>query len=346
MKNLDEIVLSHDGGDGAHHEAPEEFLRSIFDENQLEFFKKEAELSRLTLDDNGRIVLPEKQDPIESETIKQWKNKEGVLDAREIYGSLVIVYNTSEKVPEGAPDLRKANHAGRSRSGEYHPDTKICYVDLSNSWSFLDDKYIPAWIQQYVRHELRHHLVSAEDERYSTESGKQERRNMDWHSLKEREPEKATQLAYLDELHSQYFDALDGEIEGRNCFRTIDSTFYSIEGQGPHLEIAAHEASGKEAAKALFYYLQGLLLIRKMSASGDVAVKSQVESLTNAAGVVLGTERSMMAAAAKIKLIWEKLTSNSEMKKSFEKYIATYTPHVGDNTPEITSELKNVLNIL
>jgi len=237
------------------------------------------------------------------------------------------------------------NHAGHIRSGEYHPDAKICFVDLSNSWDFLNEHYNPSWVEEYVRHELRHGLVENEDEKYGIKNAEKARRNLDWDYIKKNNPEEAQELAYLDELHSQYFDALEGAIDGKDCFRKIESRFYSVAGEGSHLEIASQIPEGKEAARNLFYCLQGMLLLKRMTESIEVYSKSEIENLTSAAGVALATERSISIAGRKVKLIWDKIISNSITKDSFGNYIKKYNPDYSGNTPEITKELKEVLEI-
>lgn len=322
-----------------------EFLEKIFSKEQIELLESESEIEKISLDNNGKIIRAEIIEEFKRDDFKDWKNKEGVIDVGEFNNILVVIYNANEKIPDGCPDLRKRNHAGHIRSGEYYPDTKICFVDLSGSWDFLNDHYNPSWIEEYVRHELRHGLVDAEDEKYGVKTGGKARRNLDWEYLKKNNPEEARGLAYIDELHSQYFDALEGAIEGKDCFRKIESRFYSVAGEGPHLKIAAETLEGKKATEDMFYHLQGMLLLKRMTESKETAFKDEIENLTKAAGISLATERSITDAKDKVKLIWNKIISNSAIKEEFDKFIEKYKPSYLDNTPEITGKLKKVLGI-
>lgn len=325
---------------------PAEFLENFLSEEQKEVLKIESDIGKISLDDNGKIVSEKAAAPWnDDDKIKQFKNKKGIIDVKELYGATMVIYNANEKIPEGCPDLRKRNHAGHIRSGEYNPETKICYVDLSNSWSFLDDKYIPQWVAEFARHELRHHLVAVEDDKHSKKIKEKQRRNLDWEHLKSANPETAKQLAYLDELYSQYFDALEGAIEGKDCFRNINSKFYSVDGEGPHLKISSETTEGKKAAKELFYYLQGMVLLKRMTETRELIGKNNIENLLKAAGVILATERTISDAKEKIRLVWNKLLSNPAIKEEFDKYIEKYKPSYSDNTPEITKELKEILKI-
>lgn len=312
----------------------------ILNKEQKEFLTQDSNLSNLSLSDQGTL---EGLDNIEDSTEAQvWRQKEGVLDAKVIEGALVIIYNANEKLPEGCPDFSERSHGGMPRSAEYHPDTKLCFIDLTDSWSFLEDRYKPPLLQQFVRHELRHHLVALEDERISTKEGSQERRNVNWEDILAQDPGKARELAYLDELHSQYFDAIDGARDGRKCFRTIDSEFYSVAGEASHRELGAETKEGQQAVEELFYLLQGFLLLKMMSEQQAESAE-RVSAAVNTFGVLLGTERSIESALQKGKEIWRTINSDEQLMTSLHNFLSNYEPNPAYNTPVSSDALQNLL---
>lgn len=317
-------------------------LERILSKDQRDVLERDSEIEKISLAADGKINLPQTRGHVDDEGLSEWRSREGIIDAKMFHGASILIYNAHTVIPEGCPNLREKN-----RSAEYDPYTKTCYVDLSDSYDFLDYRYRPEWIQQYVRHELRHHLVAIQDQKYGEQIGQQERRNVDWDHMNKRNPEGVRQLAYLDELHSQYFDALEGEIDGRDCFRKSDSRIYSVADSGPHIEVASQTPEGKAATKELFYFLQGMLLLKRMSEQKKLSSNTEIETLTKAAGVVLATERSVTDAKTKVELTWKEITSNPETHESFKDYLATYVPESTgmNNTPEITEELRKTLNL-
>lgn len=305
---------------------------------QRQLLSNDLAISNLTLDENGRITGLANQTP--EPRFEEWTKKPGVIDAKEIFGSIVVVYNANSAIPDGCPDLRKSN-----RSGEYSPEDKICFVDISNTWDFLNDQYQPAWVQQFVRHELRHHLVAQLDEKYSEKNQVVGRRNLDWDNLSQNHPEDAQQLAYLDELHSQYADVIEGTIDGSQIFQKIESKMYSIAGAGPHLEISAIGQKGKTAAAELFYCLQAMILIKRMSERTEMIKNDQITKAIYSVGAVLGSERSVTAAKNKIQEILSSMLEIKGVKNNIKEFVSTYQPNGQNNDPLVTSELLNVLDI-
>jgi len=197
---------------------------------------------------------------------------------------------------------------------------------------------MPSFLQQFIRHELRHHLVAREDERISAEEGLPERRNIDWEEILAQDPEKARELAYLDELHSQYFDAIDGARDGRGCFRTIDSEFYSVAGQAAHRELGAETQEGKQAVEELFYLSQGFLLLKMMGEQNADFVQRMSPAI-KAFGVLLGTERSVESAQQKGKEILQAVNNDKQLMGSFQNFLSNYEPNPTTNTPVISDGL-------
>lgn len=311
----------------------EDFQESVLSPEQERLLARESELSAITLKENGEIQLGTQSQ--ETEQVTSWKQKEGVIDVQEYDGALIIVYNAQEKIPDGCPDLRG------KRSGEYDPETKICYVDLTDSWSFLEDKYIPSSLEQYVRHELRHHMVNTVDTEYDVQNASQENRYKYFDNLKAQDEEKAMQLAYLDELHSQYFDAVDGALEGRDYFTNLSAEFYTIHSKGSHSEVATSKIENREMVAKLFVGLQASLLLQwanKKSDKEDFA-NNGVRSI----GVVLATERSLDTAAQKIEQLLQKMIGDPEVKQNLETFLQTYTPQTGYNMPVLNEEIKRAL---
>jgi hypothetical protein len=220
---------------------------NILNVEQQRIADLESVISSITLEEGGKINLQDQG--VFSERTEVWKNKDGVIDVQEFDGAIIVIYNANEKIPEGCPDLRGL------RSGEYNPETSTCYVDLSDSWSFLENKYVPAMLQQYVRHELRHNIVNKSDTEHIAQH-----RYTSWGELEEFNRETATQLAYLDELHSQYFDVIDGDLGGRDFFTKLNAGFYTIHKKGSHIEVATTKPENAEVVSNLFHNLQASIL--------------------------------------------------------------------------------------
>ncbi|MFA5729926.1 MAG: hypothetical protein WC938_01745 [Candidatus Paceibacterota bacterium] len=319
-------------------------LETILSPEQFKFLEKEKAVRELTLSSDGKINASEENQAI-AEKVQLWKSKEGVIDVSSLDGILMVVYNSGEKVPEGCRDLRTIeSHGGKSRAGEYNPEDNVCSIDISGTYSFLEDKYRAEWVQQTMRHELRHGLVNHEDIKYGNEIGKPSRRDFDEKLLN---PEDYVQLTYLDELHSQYFDVLEGDIEGKNSFRTIESDFYTTAGSGNHSEISSGTEEGKESAKEIFYILQGFIISKRMTEKESHSEMSEkIDEMSMAAGVVLATERSLSRASDKIKKIWNKLVTNEEFKNKISQFLKEYKPEPtgANNTPELEGLPSTILN--
>jgi hypothetical protein len=310
-------------------------LNEILSPRQQELVQRESEISQISLDPDGKIRLPEDTHKLVPRSVTDQCTKPGVIDAQSYDGALIMVYNSKKQTPEGAPDLFK-----KGRSGEYDPQAKTAYVDIADTYDYLDEKYQPQWVEQYARHEVRHHLVNIEDEL----RGEQRQIGMD--AILSEDPDKAHQLAYLDELHSLYFDALDGETYGRNYFRTIDSTVPTTVETAHHRKAASTTETGQQIASEIFCYLQALILLSRMNVSGEI--KSNINEIVTGAGTVLATERTLANASDKLKIILEKaLKGNHELWKQFQIFVASYQPDTDKNkdTPEVTEEFKKVLGL-
>lgn len=312
-------------------------LEQVLTREQLDLMETERGIGKISLKDDGKIDIPDDKGETDSETLL-WQAKEGVIDAKKYNGTLAVVFNARKRVPEGCP----ADLMARGRSGEYHASSNIAFTDLSNTFNFLTDKYEPSWEQQILRHELRHGMVSTLDQKRHEETESELRRVVDQELLRTSDPELARQLGYLDELHSQYLDVIDGDVYGHSAFREIDSPFSSIEGKGTHLEVASTTTEGKEAAKDLFLHLQGIILLKRMNEQ-TIDPREDIDNLAIGAGAVLSTERSLIEADNKIKSLWQGAMKDPDVVENFKTFIKTYEPSVRDNTPIVSQELQATL---
>ncbi len=268
-------------------------------EDQLRFLEMELQLQLLTLDEHGAIHYPVEAEV--TDTVAAWRSKEGVIDAKNVEGALVIVFNGNEIVPAGCPDLRQVEgHDADGRAGQYDPEANICFIDISSTWNFLHERYQPEWVQQIVRHELRHAFVHRLDEGRLQDSGVAERRNLDDETM---DPEVYRQLAYLDELHSQFMDVIEGE--SREGFVGIDSLFYSTAGKGTHMEIASNTDQGKEDVRIIFAILQKCITAQEgVSENTDEALRKKIQIQAAAIGAIIATGRSLRAVAEQLSTLF------------------------------------------
>lgn len=316
-------------------------LEEILSPEQLKFLEKENKIRGFTLESNGKINNPELDEDLDEQTkekLQIWKAKEGVIDVSNFDGVMVIVYNAEEKVPDGCRDLRFIeSHGGKGRAGEYDPVDDICSVDISGTYSFLEDKHKAEWVQNIMRHEMRHGLVNHEDIKLSKETSGTEQRDSD---VEKMDPEKYAQLTYLDELHSQYMDVLEGDVQGKNSFRTIRADFYTTAAYGNHLEVASKTEEGKKAAAEMFSRLQGFIISKRMSEKDPYsALSKEIDDLSMAAGTILATERGLSPASEKIEKLWGKLANDPKYKEKIKQFLKEYKPEPtgADNTPEVES---------
>ncbi|MBW2982198.1 hypothetical protein KY343_04935 [Candidatus Woesearchaeota archaeon] len=327
----------------------QDLVGRIFNDRQLFLLELEKEVDKINIDDDGKIIVPN-YDPNLEERATAWREKKGVIDVKDIFGALVIAYNSHIETPEGCPNMRAETEAGRRSNGQYYPTIRTCYIDFHHYWDCFDEKWKPSYSSGDLRHELRHHLVTTEDDKYSEETGKNARRHIDFEGVSVHDSEELRQLAYLDELHSQYFDAIEADIIGWDYFMKIDSKTYfgtkEEDVEGPLKDIASSTPEGKKAAEELFYHIQGMILLRKMTQQEQYNFSEDIELATRAAGVALATERNIQDAKQKFELIWEHAMNNPEIKQGFSKFLETYKPHYPDwNAPVITPELKETLGL-
>ena len=299
----------------------------------MQVLTQEQTITKIQLNSEAQIQIPGYQEDLATrkDELNEWRQKEGTLDVKELFGALIIIYNGNIEIPHECPDLREKTQQRQPMSGQYYPDKKNTYIDISNTWDFLNNRYEPSWVEQFIHHEIRHHLINLQDEEYSNKSGTKGNRNLDNEALEEEDPESLMQLQYLDELHSQFFDALEGFTEGTSYFRTLDSKFYTVENEGPHTQIASTTEKGKDYTKKLFYIIQGMLLINNANDS------NRTKTVSQAFGAILSTTRTIKEAALKGEKLWRFLVSDSKIKHQFIDFLTNYKPNAKNNTPEITS---------
>ncbi len=281
-------------------------LEGILNQEQIRLLETENQIKKFNLSPEGKILFGSiAQAHEEEEKIKEWKTKDGVIDASVFNETTVIVFNSEIKIPEGCRDLKNIKgHTGLGRAGEYDPEKDDCFVDISNTYSFLEDKYRADWETQMVRHELRHALVNHTDIDYSKKNDVSGKRNADFTLINK---EELMQLAYLDELHSVYFDVLEGK-ESETKLSDIQSDFYSTVKEGTHLEVVGDSDKSKNALKELFPILQKLISLKK---NDNLEFTDKIEKASIGVGVILATERTISDVLEKTKKILDMLLVNT-----------------------------------
>jgi hypothetical protein len=332
---------SHRLDDAPGRNPYENAIESILSPEQVRFLERDRTLEQLCLNPDATIGFLE---TIQEETdeLRSWRSKEGVIDAGIVEGVIIIVFNADKKVPEGCRDLRVVEGPeARIRSGEYDSEKNICSIDISDSWSYAFNTYSPELLSPIVRHEVRHGLVTLEDRRYVAQTKKPGIRNIEDTLI---EPEELRQLTYLDELHSQYFDLLEGSVQGKTSFRSIDSNFYSTLGRGSHTEVATTRDELKEVTMEIFYILQACDLSQRMSEAEPGVLARKIRDVTASIGAVLGTERSLLAVREKVTRLFAILRTDEAYCCQIEAFLSRYkaTFFENDNTPLLTPELLSV----
>lgn len=261
-----------------------------------------------------------------------------MLDAVCINGTLLVVFNAHDGIPDG---LRNVFEMGRA--GEYDPNINIAYTDISNTYSHLEERYQPQWVEHNARHELRHALVAQQDARQSKQQSIPLRRLLDDDNLRNTDPDGLRQLSYLDELHAQFLDVVEGDIQGHTSFRTLDSPFYSTEASGTHADVSSTNPDVQGQTRELFFLLQGFILLNRMVENQPSLQSRDVEKVSYAAGAILATERGVVHAVQKIQQIWNIARGDEEICAQFKDYIDKYQPSTHNNTPVLDDNLRHVL---
>lgn len=213
--------------------------------------------------------------------VEKFQQTPGVLDAQEVFNSVVVIYNTNEEIPAGCHDLFASN-----RSAEYDPDTGIMYIDIADAWNYLEEKYDPTLISSFVAHELRHALVNIVD---------QAARKMDLETPSRYEEvaasDAAVQLMYLDELHSLFFDTAFWDAR---YFVDFSEKLTTVRGPGSHAELCG-SADALVAAEKLFSLLQ--VVLRFLVVTKDTENAADALELVYTCGSCVCAARDCVSAA-------------------------------------------------
>lgn len=228
-----------------------------------------------------RDIPPLLQTNSRSSEVAVFQQTPGVLDAQEVFNSVVVIYNTNDEIPAGCRDLFASN-----RSAEYDPDTGTMHIDIADAWNYLEEKYDPALISSYVAHELRHSLVNIVD---------QAARKMDLETPSRYEEvdasDAAIQLMYLDELHSLFFDTA---FWGARYFADFSEKLTTVRGRGSHAELCG-SAEAQTAAEKLFSLLQ--VVLKFLEVTKDTADAADALALVYICGSSVCAARDCMSAA-------------------------------------------------
>jgi len=315
----------------------DQMLQEILSDEQIEILHIEQGIGKICLSEDAKIIAPSNITDSNNQ-VNEWLAKDHVLDATCINGTLLVVFNAHKGIPEG---LRNVYEMGRA--GEYDPTTNTAYTDISNTYSHLEEQYQPQWVEQNARHELRHALLAQQDAKVSTQQGIPLRRLLDDDHLRNTDPEGLRQLAYLDELHAQFLDVVEGDIQGHTSFRSLDSEFYSTEASGTHTDVSSTNPEVQDQTRDLFYLLQGFILLNRMIENQSGLHTADVIRLSYAAGAVLATERGVEQAVQKIQQIWNIVREDKVMCRQLIDFIDKYQPSSYDNTPLVDDNLRKVL---
>jgi len=312
-------------------------LQEILTDEQQAVLRIEQSIAKISLSTDAKIIAP--NSIIESSSqVNEWLAKDHVLDAACINGTILVLFNTHVGIPE---ELRNVFEMGRA--GEYDPTTNIAYTDISNTYSHLEEQYQPQWVEHNARHELRHALVAQQDAKLSTQQGAPMRRLLDDDYLRNTDPDGLRQLSYLDELHAQFLDVVEGDIQGHTSFRSLESEFYSTEASGAHIDVSSTNPEVQAHTRDLFHLLQGFILLTRMVEDQADLRSDDSEKLSYAAGAVLATERGVEQAVQKIEQIWNIVRNDKEMYGQLIDFIDKYQPSNYDNTPVLDDNLKDYL---
>ncbi len=324
------------GGDPVVDRQWRKDIASIVSPEQFKFIGVEYQIRSLSLESSGKIKWAH-ADP-SSPGLEEWAVKEGVIDCAEYQGVTLIVYNSHHKIPDGCRNLRE-----EGRSGEYNPERDVAFVDLFNTYDFLNEKFDATWVQQTARHELRHGLVNHLDIEHAIRVGKPSCRDRDEEVL---DPEELQQLGYLDELHSHYLDVLEGEVLGKKAFRSFEEEFYSIVKRGSHREVASSTAEGQKVGTRLFTVLQGFVVAKRMLETlSSTPLVEKIDNLSMAAASVVATERTLASAHEKVRQLWSLVTGDPEYSQQMKLFLSNFHPeeHPSDNIPELSNDLRHLL---
>lgn len=265
----------------------------FFSEHQRDVIEQESEIAQIAFTNEGLIDCKKSSEEV-PERLSAWKQREGVLTAEYFNGIIIVVFNSNIKVPEGCRNLQEiTSHGALGRAGEYDPEEKICFIDICNTYDFLEERYAPEWENQTLRHELRHALVDTLDNKYR-DSGNLLISRYD--NPETKDEEQFLQLTYLDELHSAYFDVIE-ESKNLEKFDTFDNHFYSVAKEGSHREISSNTIEGQREAEKLFQLLKrSFELIKKLQEEN----KDLGLHFARAVGSFLATSKNLQEARENI----------------------------------------------
>lgn len=311
-------------------------FEDLLDPEQRAFFQRELVIRELALESSGKIQWP-REGQVDEDRLAEWRARPGVIDATTYEGMVLVIFNAHVQIPEGC-NIQRPNDTYPHFGGTYNPETDVCSVDISETWDYIHEVYKADWNQQFARHELRHGLVTHEDRRVTQRSGVPSERNIHGELI---DPEALRQLAYVDELHGQFFDGLEGEVGG---LKSLDTAFYSIVATGTHLEVATQLPGQQANVREIFSILQSCIFAQRMAEKSDQPdLLRRVTGFSVAAGVLLGTERSLDAVHEKLNHLWNRFLSDDTLKHAMQSFLLTYTPtpYVND-APQLTEELRTM----
>jgi hypothetical protein len=328
----------------------QDFLRGIFNERQLAFLDLEAEVAKITVDGEGKVVIPN-YDPSLEDRATSWRDKANVIDAKEAFGALILVYDASDSyiTPDGCPFM------GREDAAQYNPTNETCYINFGDAKNrnSLTHRFEAQREVEAVQHELRHHLVKLEDDRHYARTGEARRDveylHIDLKDLSLEGCNEARQLTYLNELHSYFFGILDRQEEKDDSLAS-KRMYFKVANHASalwerHQDLFSHDPEVQEATMDLYHHIQGMILLKRMSEQDPSCLGEDLDLTLRATGVALATERSVSEARDKVKQIYRYAVSKLGAEKALPKFIDSYDPPYITNTPEITPELKEALGI-
>ncbi|MEK7545432.1 MAG: hypothetical protein AAB551_04890 [Patescibacteria group bacterium] len=287
--------------------------------NGITFNGEEAEIG-----ENIATLLNEKRASTNKKA-EETKKQEGVIDAMNSLGAVIVTYDSSKKIPEiflspGSAELEEGTR------GHWTPGNGECLgiigIDLNPEKRRSGISSTTSLI-----HEMHHHLralsnlATATDKKMSTDP-----KDTSGTYVQER---------YLDELHSSF-------LQRKPEWFTAGARLYAGEKVGKHEELVGTNPEDIKAVKNLICYLQGIhyadQIYNKMkNASGSL----QKELSENAeaqkfltefpdvfikCGALIGASKSVKQAERLLEEEWKMLLKNTFFEKNIKRSIEEVEP--------------------
>jgi len=313
--------------------------KKLFD--QSEIFEKA--LNEIGLNDAGKIIDFEKlqnmdKEPIDEVRLKKIRAESGVIDAQMIFGTIALVYNSEIEIPRSI-----FLHHQRGNAGVHSSKDGLNAIDIEGIVGNNPPKQ-----NSVLVHELRHQLVNINDKKRADLTGKSiARTNPDT------DPLFSPQAAYLNELHSQFFDRVNAPIKLRGMahtiFKRIENPMYSTLKKGSHLTLVEATPEVQDDTKHLFSILQKVIALSDFSRTiegGNGSFELRENEFENS----LGKVQSLIDAIVKdlnlepkkfhtMKAAIQWLNHSKELLMILQKFLNEYSLILEDDVEKILTDI-------